>query len=511
MNTSSAELSRALGVAASLSAATIDEAEIRRRPVLLTAEAGALRTANGRWCLFDCVRLLSRIVGPLTVVIPPTDSSFESELDMLVASLSPLGTVTVCTESPGLELESFKAILNVGSETRGELPWTSVNSNGWTARVTSSNEPLPTDTDQANPIAALMAASLGVAEVFKRVYELRPQTAPLFPKTQFSLLTFQANSFDGERALPLTTHLPDCVLVGAGAIGNGIALLLSQLKWRGNLHVVDYQEYGNENKGTCVLLDNQEWLGDSKAKCLADWLGENSSLKVTYQKAKVEDARSSEYVQNLAVDLVLTALDDVEARHDAQLFWPSLLVDGGINPAGCAVVTHRLDQPKAACLRCMFELPRRDLTDAQRLATGLTAESLQDQEKLLNDADIEAATESMRPWLREMQAQGKTRCSVVGEAMAKRLGANFDRDFRPSVPFVATAAAALVMAQTVKSLVYPDLEFTHHFQIESLFRGPDCSVTTIRRASPNCICTVHRQAIERLQLDRQRKQLAQGA
>lgn len=505
MNAPSAELSRAFGVAASLNGVTLDEAEILHRPVLLTAEAAALQTVNGRWCFLDCVRLLSRIVGPLTVELPPLERSFEQDLRELIASLSSLGTVVVCADGLGPELGNFRAILNVGSEVRPGLPWTSVNSNGWTARVTSGDEPLPSAMNEENPIAALMAASLGAAEVFKRIYELPPQTAPLLPKTQFSLFTFDVDPDGDGPPLPSKANLPDCVLVGAGAIGNGLALLLSQLKWEGRLHVIDCQDYGGENKGTCVLLDDPKWIGESKAKCLANWLGEHSHLKTSYEAAKVNKARSNACMKTLAVDLVLTALDDVEARHDAQLFWPSTLIDGGINPAGCAVVTHRLDQPAAACLRCMFELPRQDATAAQQLATGLAADSLQDQERLLSDADIEFATESKRPWLREMQAQGKTRCAVVGEAMARRLGADFDRGFRPSVPFVATAAAALVIAQAAKSLYYPDAKFTHHFQIESLFQGPGCSIATIRRANPNCVCVGHRRVIERLQLNRQRK------
>lgn len=62
------------------------------------------------------------------------------------------------------------AILNVGTGVRPHLPWTAINSNGWVARVSSGPTALPADTDQSNPLAALMAASFGVTEVFKRVF-----------------------------------------------------------------------------------------------------------------------------------------------------------------------------------------------------------------------------------------------------------------------------------------------------------------------------------------------------
>lgn len=501
MNTTSIEVSRAFGVAESLRAEPLSEDEVRLRPVLLCGEAAALNTANGRWCFENCLRLLARIVGPLTVELPETSIEFEEHMRGLASSLFTLGSITVRHRSHE-GLGRFVAILNVGSGVRPELPWTTVNSNAWTARATSGGKPLPEFTGEDNPFAAMLAASLGVAEVFKRVYSLPSDTAPLLERTQFSLFDFEADPRQDGPPLPKRGSLPDTVVVGAGAIGNGIVLLLSQLDWSGRIHLIDYQHYGEENKGTCVLLDDPGWIDTPKAKQLANWLDPRSSLQVTWESAKVADARSGESIGAFSVDLVLNALDDVGARHDAQLLWPSVLIDGGINPAGCAVVTHRLDQPQAACMRCMFELPREDHSVAQQAATGLTADALQDLEQLLSDADIELAAEDIRPWLREMQAQGKTRCAVVGEAMSKRLGANFEPSFRPSVPFVATAAAALVLGQAAKSLFYPGAQFTHHFQIESLFRGPSNSASTLRRANPKCICVTQRNIIERLQRGR---------
>jgi len=147
------------------------------------------------------------------------------------------------------------------------------------------------------------------------------------------------------------------LMVGAGAIGNGIALLLSQLAARGRLHIIDKQEYGRENRGTCVVFDDEEWLESSKAERLASWL-DGAGLVCTGEQAYVADALSGRFAQAMSVELVLNGLDDTDARRDAQLLWPSVIVDGGINAIGAAVTTHRLDRPHGACMRCSFKPTR---------------------------------------------------------------------------------------------------------------------------------------------------------
>jgi molybdopterin/thiamine biosynthesis adenylyltransferase len=403
--------------------------------------------------------------------------------------------VTLVSELPK-DLSGFAAILNIGWTVREHLPWTAVNSNGWIARVSSGPDPLPTDMGQPNPIAALMAASLGISEVFKRVYELPAVTAPLLNRVEFSLFDFSQTPMGAGPNLPDSPSLPDTVLVGAGAIGNGLVLLLSQMNCRGRLHVVDLDKFADGNLGTCVLLDDVSWLGEAKAELLSQWLSRNSKLHVTHDHTGVAIARSSNAVTAMRVDLVLNGLDDVEARHDAQMMWPRVLVDGGINAIGAAAVTYRLDRQGAACLRCMFELPSLDATRTQMETSGLSQRALADLSQPLSEEDIAEADEARRPWLCEMRAKGKNRCAVVSEAVSKRLGLGLADRFEPSAPFVATAAASLVLAQAVKSLFVPESAYVHRFQIESLFMGPDSSTSTLRPANESCVCVVNRKTID---------------
>ena len=500
--------SRPLGVAEGLGSSLLDETVIFSRPVILTGERETLATRNGRWCLLDSLRLLSRIVGPLTVVLPGGLPDLEAEVRQLADRLWTPGTVTVVIEGAPVAMAYAVAILNVGTGVRPHLPWTVINSNGWVARVSSGPTALPADADQSNPLAALMAASFGVTEVFKRVFSIPREIAPLLDATQFSLFELSASPTGLGPQLPAKMSLPDTVMVGAGAIGNGIALVLSQLAVQGRLHIIDKQDYRRENFGTCTLLDDESWLGTSKAERLAAWLDRPDGLRCTGEEAFVADARSGSFVRAMSVELVLNGLDDIRARHDAQMLWPSVLVDGGINSVGAAVRTHRLDRPHAACMRCSFRLPPVSERELQAKMTGLSPTSLEsDLGRPLNEQDVAEAKESMREWLQHQVLLGKTVCSTISEAQSRSLGIELDEGFNPSVPFVATASAALVVTQALKALFYPDAEYTQRFQMESVFLGPEASIGVLTHADPSCECVLHRAIVEKVVAARRRRKI----
>ncbi len=503
--------SRPLGVASKLVKRAIDEAAVYSKMVVLTGEKEVLLTANGRWCFLDALALLSRVVGTLTVLLPGDTGQLEIEVDDFCARAWSRGSIRVMRDGNPFLLESSNAILSVGARAKPSLPWTVINSNGWVARVSSGTSSLPGDISQPNPMGALMAASLGVTEVFKRIFGVLHDTAPLLGKTEFSLFEQTTAPTCLGPPLPQEIAIPDTLFVGAGAIGNGIALLFSQLPLRGRVHIVDKQDYADENLGTCVLLELEGWISHPKAKRLATWLAENSNLTVTGEKALIESAKSSPEVSDLAIDLVLNGLDDVEARREVQDLWPAIIVDGGINEIGAAVIQHRLDQKQRACLKCWFEPQRVDERLLQSRLTGLSNTSLTDTGRLLTEEDIAQAAEEKRDWLRKRKSEGRTLCSIISEAvLAAKLGVEVQDGFRPSVPFVATAAAAMVVAEAVKAVVFPDAPVVSMFQIASLFLGPEASALKLNRPpSASCQCVAHRKLID--QLRAKRKEVDSGS
>lgn len=494
--------SRPLGVASALGASALAPEVVFARPVILTGEVSTLQQQNGRWCFVDSLRLLSRVVGELSVIVPEALPEFQAEVDAVLAGLWSQGHARRIDGSEG-DLRAATAILNVGPTVRPELPWTSIMANGWVACCTSGAHALPEATDEANPLASMLAASFGVTEVFKRVYGVPAQKAAPMLDVAFSLFELSSEFSDFGPALPLEIAMPNTLLLGAGAIGNGLVLLLSQLPLTGRILVLDKQAFGPENYGTCALLDDAEWIGKPKAGKLAQWLKERSRLAVTGERSTVESAMNGTLLDELKPDLVVNGLDDIEARKAVQRLWPELLVDGGINSVGAAVRAHSMSHRQFACMRCAFVEAKQDHIAQQSKATGLSRASLEgNTDRPITDQDIAEANPERQEWLRAQQKLGRKVCSTMMAAEADGLGLSLAAGFQPSVPFVATTSAALVMAHVLRALLWPQKKFFHGFQFESVFAGPETAQRYNKPASATCDCVRNAALIDTVRAQR---------
>lgn len=389
--------SRVLGIAKKLVDGPLNPEQAYSRLVVLTGEAATLATQNGRWCMLNALRLLCRTVGTLRVQLPQgVPSSLEAEVRDLSSRLWSKRSIVVASGSEPVDWSQATAVLNIGSIMRPELPWTSINSNGWVARVNSTARDLPHACGEPNAAAAMLAASFGVVEVFKRVFGVPKEVLPVLELTEFSLFDHSLSPPNFGPPLPERVDLPDTAIFGAGAIGNAVALLLSQLPVTGRVHLIDKQKYAVENAETCTQIERQGWIGEPKAERLARWLQENSNLTVTGERAYADEAISkSMELQNMSIDLVLSGFDDVYARHDVQRLWPSVLVDGGISEVSAGVTQYRVAAQRFACLKCSFVLPEKNVREVNEGLVGLPL-GAEDLDRHVTEADIEAAPTELK-------------------------------------------------------------------------------------------------------------------
>src|SRR5207245_2867599 len=236
--------------------------------VLLTGERDVLTTENGRDCLLNSLRLLMRICSNVSVFLPAECRELRSECQAVAARITIRTPVEVLGDVPALD--RYDAILSIGTRARSDLPWTVINSNGWVARVSSRATDLAGECMQGNPIAALAAAALGVAETFKRLICLKQTRGRLAEGLSFSLYSYCCGEEDLGPLLP-DRLLADLLMVGAGAIGNGVVYLLGRLPIGGRATIVDGQKFGPENLGTCLLIGPSD-IGTEKAIFAANLL-----------------------------------------------------------------------------------------------------------------------------------------------------------------------------------------------------------------------------------------------
>lgn len=487
--TSGIEYSRPQASADKLGDMAEDRHRFLGKRVLLTGEPETLATANGAECLLSSLRLLVRVCPNVHVALPASASRLQAEAVSVAAHVAFGKPVEFLGDTP--DYAGYDAVLSVGLSARSDLPWTVINSNGWVARVSSGAKGLSGECGQVNPVGALGAACLGVAEVFKRLIKLRRERGILLDGVAFSFYSYKAVDGDPGPELPMEIEF-NFGIVGAGAIGNGIIYLLSRLPVTGSAWVVDMQDFNEENLGTCLLIGPAD-LGEPKAALAASHVRSNTRLEITGYKESLEifSPRIGHDVH--APKTVVCGLDSVEARHEVQGLWPDLIVDGAISDFGCQVSLHPWDGD-VACLLCVFRrtIERSELKASR--ATGLSEDRSRQALSLVTEADVEAAPSEKKDWLRARI--GRQICSVVSEGVTRDLSEDRQREgFEPSVPFVACLSSCMVVGELIKAACGWPTPLEPRFQFDVL-RGPASGEQYPQGRRSECVCSSRRPNIE---------------
>ncbi len=460
-----------------------DRHRFLNKTLLLTGERDVLLSANGEECLLDSIRLAIRICPNVVLSLPPEIPGL-AERAMALAHRLAFGNA-VEFQPQITSYTCFDAILSVGMKAEPDLPWTTINSNGFVARITSGARDISDDCRITNPIGALAAASLGVGELFKRLLKIKADRCQLLDGFSFSLRDYSVNTCHYGPEIPAQLT-KDLVIVGAGAIGNGLVHLISRLPFRGEITIVDRQTYGRENLGTCLLLSPHD-IDQLKANVLARILRSSGINAVPIPQSFEVYAKKIRQ----SPEIVLNALDNIDTRHEVQRsLWPNIVIDGAIGDFTCQVSRHPWIGD-IACLICLFQNPTGHFAEKlQSEATGLPKDRLQHPDSILTLSDVSTAASDKQDFL--LSRVGRPLCSVVQDGIAQMLSTEKQRgDFRPSVPFVACFSACMVLSETLAYLSGWESRLEPRFQFDFLL-GPahGQEIPQARRAS--CLCSRRR-------------------
>ena len=283
----------------------------------------------------------------------------------------------------------------------------------------------------------------------------------------------------------------DVLMVGAGAIGNGVLYLLGRLPVAGRAVVVDAQKFGPENLGTCLMIGPAD-IGVDKAIFAANLLRPGLEAEGAAEEVTAFVARNN--AAGAWRPIVINALDNIEARHAVQDLWPDVILDGAIGDFACQVSRHPWLED-TACLRCLFRLPAGETSElvASR-ASGLRTSRIWGDTEVVTEEDVREAPFDKKKWLRARV--GRLVCSVVEEAVAQQISAEAQNaGFQPSVPFVACLSASMIVGEFVKSVVGHSSPLEPRFQLDIL-RGPTFGQSLPQGRRADCLCTTRAKNIE---------------
>ncbi len=279
--------------------------------------------------------------------------------------------------------------------------------------------------------------------------------------------------------LPAGTKL-DLGLVGNGAIGTAHALIIGGLDLTGSHGLLaDPEAYARENVGTYSLgtiadADARRPKVDLAAAAMPGWIINRIQRSISAVIAKI-DAGEMPWPP-----VVLTGLDSIEARHDAQGLWPERLIDAA---TGDTVVGLHDVVPGGPCLRCLMPVPAARGSSAQALADelGLPVDLVMRGDVDLAEQHLANLTVKQRERLAPFV--GKPICGLAG---ALGLNGDSEETYRPSVPFVSQQAACLGVGRLMASVIgvtgLPNV-----VQYNTLI-GPQSMTRLHRRATPGCYC-----------------------
>lgn len=330
-------------------------------PITIVIGSSTAGTFNTQVTALTALNLLGRLFRHLFICVPPNaivderlpfvQGQLDSALLQFLSRVSseiiaesvgkpPVGTIElhISDDYPG---DNKRHIYCMGA--------------GWLARVGRR----PVDLSSAgegrgNPIGPLIAAALGVAEVFKLVFGDVLQGIVPIEDMSFSALTYQVQ---GEHIGPDLGRvtLPPTLLVGAGSIGSSFLWGLAYLQnAQGTLTIVDHDKLKihNPDRAPLVLddaakreLEKSQWARDT----VQPWL---PKLKITPFTGTIR-----QYIDSLPPDytlpLAISAVDSIESRRDIQDALPARILNASTGPTKIEITRHA-HFGKDACLYCLY-------------------------------------------------------------------------------------------------------------------------------------------------------------
>ncbi len=472
--------------------------------VVAPADAG---TSAAQVTALTAVNLLARLFRRIIIVVPDGVAA-DARLPFVAGSLGvalvsfaervhPTVRVALAAAPP-----PGSVILHIApfTQTTGTTAAVYCGGTGWLARVSRCPLSGSLARDDANPIGPLVAAVLGVAELFKVVFG--DLIAGIIPadEVRFSALTHSAASDVPGPPLGAVT-LPDTTLVGAGSIGSAFLWGLAHLPAiRGNLAIVDPDTLAGHNPDRAILvLDDAATRERPKATWARDMVKPFlPRLAVTAFEGTIRryvDALPPDYRLPLAV----SAVDSIEARRDIQDVLPQHILNASTGPTTVQISRHAFGDD-GPCLYCLY-LPEVLERAPIRLATARTGFPQKEvAEMLIPDSRYRLSAGNVRGIERRNDLPPGALGRFEGQSLQALLADQLWYSQAPvpladghaliTTAFVSALAGVLLLAETIKEAV-PALAAYHlaHVYEQELLGVPNGFVYPGERDRTGyCLC-----------------------
>jgi hypothetical protein len=448
--------------------------------VVVVASASTLASPNGWTATRLTMNMLSRFVGTTTLrTVGRLDPALIEQIDREITYLRAIDTregrqvFRVSESTPDV---GAAAVLLIGAVpvVAADVPAHSLISLGfdaWTCTLRRGGNivrELPASRSEV-PFGGLAAACFGVAEVFKTLIAdaVDRDAALSFRKrftTEWSYDVWQqerihTQALGGPAGLdPLPqVSFGDVLQVGAGAVGNATAFTFAAVGTAAGLvPVLDVKVVDEKNLNRCLFFREPD-VGNSKVEVL-----EREASRPGFTVQGIAERYTDTHGRDAFI--ILSTVDNNEARHSMQETLPPYVVQGSTGDTTIAVSAHTATNG-LSCLVCrhpdrsLGSESRRPLTVSEAAAmTGLPetviATGMIDGAMVITDALIGRVRQhhpGMAQMLVTAREEGRDLCGALGDLRAQFGLSQGPRE--ASVPFVSALGGVLAAAEVVKLLL----------------------------------------------------------
>lgn len=499
---------RHLRLAADISSESRDALDRKfHQRVLITGNKDCLQGTTGQVMARVAANLIARFCPQIDLALPPGMSALETDLISMLRRIDASSDAgfRAITDPRG---EPYAATLSIGKPPHGITDCTIIEADGWLAilghRPTARETPIIHD---GNPFGALMAAALGAAEIFKHLLEpLRPGKAFHFGDTTFSTFDYSVGGNDPGPAFPREIAIPRSLLAGVGAVGNAFLLSLSNVaEIRGELMAVDDQavdDLSNLNRYLLAFEADADPQSPTPKTVLAARLFEKSGIRVQPFQESLAVFLERLYRRDVRrPQVVLSAVDNNDARLPLQQLWPDILLEGATDHTLSQISRHEYDKG-LACLLCIhnFETADPDFSYTAHMAelSGLSEETVKASQAkaalVLTNAHVERADREKRAFL--SKRVGATVCSVLTEIEAISNRSAKTLPVQPAVSFVSMVSGLLMAAELVKYATGLASPLDTFFNIDSMYPLANAALQRVAKVT-TCYCSTRAAEIAR--------------
>jgi molybdopterin/thiamine biosynthesis adenylyltransferase len=346
------------------------------RKLSIAGNEALLREYNGQVMVLALVNLLSRFHPHITSTLPSGITNhvwvpFGAENDLSSCMEGIAEGIGSCVDRVD-DRQRADVLVSVGeTDTEADHKIT-INSDGWLSSIATNDNKLDFVSKNENAIGALSAACFGAAEAFRRVLQSLGSTdrriRQKYQELVFSALDYSVNNPEAPNPrLPVKIDIESLLMVGVGAVANGLILALNTISGlHGTVTVIDPQVYEASNINRCVMASRND-IGTPKTAVLAS--GYNSRIRVIPSQNRYESFRRT----SGKLDMVVETIDENEPRVTIQSDLPKILLHGATGDEIATISRHNFIDD--ACLGCIFS-ESASIADSIAWETGLPPEEV---------------------------------------------------------------------------------------------------------------------------------------